>query len=139
MKKIIVGLILIGFCMGVNASEITEDYFDIATNYCIDGDYYQALTYLDKILAIEPDNTNIKDLRNGLNSIMHGKNTSYVSSVPVKNSINAKKIGDVTSELSALEAGNDYWSYYFLGELYKQNKDYKKAISSYIKSINTYL
>ena len=63
MKKIIL-LCLIFPCIMVNASEITEDYFDIASNYCTYGNYKDALTYIEKIISIEPANTNAIEMKN---------------------------------------------------------------------------
>lgn len=118
------------------ANEITEDYFDIATNYCIEGNYREAVNYLDKILLMESDNKTVSDLRNGLRLIMQGKNTSFIipKSYAVKQSIDAKRLGD--DELSSLVKGNDCWAFYFLGEYYRQNKDYKQAIDYFVKSVN---
>ena len=134
MKK----LLLIGFLLTMPAwaSEITEDYFDIASNYCIQGNYTQAANYLDKILQLEPNNKNIQDLRNGLRQIIQGKNTSFIKSAAVNKSITAKKSGDKQAELTALLGGNDYWAYYFTGIYYKENKDYTNAISYFVKSVN---
>ncbi|MBQ8168495.1 hypothetical protein IJZ97_03670, partial [bacterium] len=67
MKRfLLTGLFFALVCQNVLASEITEDYFDIATNYCIEGNYRVAANYLDKILMIEPNNKEFSDLRNGL-------------------------------------------------------------------------
>jgi len=140
MKRfLLTGLLFATICLNVNASEITEDYFDIATNYCIEGNYRQALSYLDKILALEPTNKSVSDLRFGLNQIIQGKNTSFIipKSIAVKHAINAKKSGNKQGELTALTSGNDYWAYYFLGEYYRQNKDYNQAINYFIKSVNS--
>ncbi|MBQ8168491.1 hypothetical protein IJZ97_03650, partial [bacterium] len=77
-------------------------------------------------------------LRNGLRQIIQGENTSFIipKSYAVKQSIEAKKVGNKQAELTALAGGNDYWAFYFLGEYYKQNKDYKQAIDFFIKSVN---
>ena len=69
MKKLLLSVILIfaaGILIPVFASEIEEDYLDIAANYCIMGDYQTAMEYLDKILTINPDNRYVKDLKKGL-------------------------------------------------------------------------
>ncbi len=136
---LLTGLFFILLCPSVSANEIVEDYFDIATNYCIEGDYNEAVDYLDKILLIEPENKNVQDLRNGLRQIIQGKNTSFVlpKSNAVKQSIGFKASGDKEGELTALSGGTDYWSYYFLGLYYRQNKDYKQAINYFVKSVNS--
>lgn len=138
-KLLLTGLFFILLCPSVSANEIVEDYFDIATNYCIEGDYNEAVDYLDKILLIEPENKNVQDLRNGLRQIIQGQNTSFVlpKSNAVKQSIGFKASGDKEGELTALSGGTDYWSYYFLGLYYRQNKDYKQAINYFVKSVNS--
>ena len=47
-----------------SASEITDDYFDIATNYFNTNNYAKAIEYLDNILKLEPDNLQAQTLRN---------------------------------------------------------------------------
>lgn len=139
MKKILLSIILSIFAYGACfANEVTEDYFDIATNYCVEGNYREAANYLDKILLIEPNNQGVKNLRDGLRQIIQGKGRSFVisTSPAVRQSMEAKKIGNKQGELSALSSGNDYWAYYYLGEYYKENKDYNNALNYYIKSIN---
>ncbi|MBE7709611.1 MAG: hypothetical protein E7Z93_04090 [Cyanobacteria bacterium SIG32] len=137
MKRFLLAGLLF-FSLGAHANEITEDYFDIATNYCLNGNYRQAVIYLDKILMLEPENKSVTDLRNGLNQIIKGYNTSFIvsKSNAVKQAVEAKKNGDKQKELNSFLSGNDYWAYYFLGEYYKQNKDYSQAINYYIKSVN---
>ena len=66
MKKFLLSLILsIAICCNIPvlADEVEEDYFDIAANYCVIGDYESALIYLDKILTINPNNQKIVDLK----------------------------------------------------------------------------
>lgn len=137
-KLFIIGLLFVLSGSFVYSNEMTEDYFDIATNYCIEGNYSEALSYLDKILLIEPNNKTVLDLKNGLQQIIKGKNFSFIipKSNAVKQSIEMKKIGNKQGELTSLTSGNDYWAYYFLGQFYKQNKDYNQAISYLIKSVN---
>lgn len=137
-KLFIIGLLFVLSGSFVYSNEMTEDYFDIATNYCIEGNYSEALSYLDKILLIEPNNKTVLDLKNGLQQIIKGKNFSFIipKSNAVKQSIEMKKIGNKQGELTSLTSGNDYWAYYFLGQFYKQNKDYNQAIGYLIKSVN---
>lgn len=139
MKRLLItGLFLSLLFCSAQANEITEDYFDIATNYCIEGNYIEAANYLDKILLIEPENKNVQDLRNGLKHIIQGNNTSFIlsKSPAVQKAVNAKKSGNRELELSALSSGNDFWAYYFLGEYYKNTKNYSQAVTYYIKSVN---
>jgi len=140
MKKFLIAALFLSFIVcPVFSSEMTEDYFDIATNYVIEGNYREALNYLDKILMLEPQNSSVQDLRNGLRQIVQGNNKSFIlpKSPAVKQSIDAKKAGNRQGELSALNSGNDYWAYYFLGEYYKENGDYSQAVNYFVKSINS--
>lgn len=45
------------------ASELTDDYFDIANNYYCSNNYAKALEYLDLILAIDTNDTRARILR----------------------------------------------------------------------------
>ena len=140
MKRLLLAaLFCVIYCPFACANEVVEDYFDIATNYCVEGDYIQAANYLDKILLIEPNNKTVQDLRNGLKQIIQGRNTSFIlpKSAAVNQAVNYKKSGNKQSELTALTGGSDYWAYYFLGQFYRQNKDYNQAINYFIKSVNT--
>ena len=140
MKKFLLTALFLSFIIcPAFSNEMTEDYFDIATNYVIEGNYREALNYLDKILMIEPNNASVQDLRNGLRQIVQGNNKSFIlpKSPAVKQSIDAKKTGNKQGELNALTSGNDYWAYYFLGEYYKENKDFTQAITYFIKSVNS--
>ena len=138
MKKLLLIVLLLGFAYSVPASEITEDYLDMAASYCVQGNYREAIGYLDKILIIEPDNRNVQDLRNGLRQLLQGNRSSFIipKSNGVKQAINAKKQGNKDGELNALLSSNDYWANYFLGQYYKNNKDYNKAVSYFVKSVN---
>ena len=139
MKKLILtGLFFALLCPFAFANEMTEDYFDIATNYCIEGNYTEAIKYLDNILSVEPNNVTVQDLKNGLQQIIEGKNTSFIlpKSNAVKQAVNYKKAGNKAGELTALTDGKDYWAYYFLGQFHRQNKNYTQAISFFVKSVN---
>ena len=140
MKKILLATLFVSLvCSPVFSNEITEDYFDIATNYVVQGNYREASNYLDKILLIEPNNKSVQDLRNGLRQIIQGNRKSFIlpKSTAVKQSVDAKRTGNKDGELNALLSGNDYWAYYFLGEYYKDNKDYTQAINNFVKSVNS--
>lgn len=138
MRKILLAGLVFILSVGYScANEITDDYFDIATNYCIQGNYRAASEYLDRILLIEPDNKSVSDLRNGLRQVMQGNKTSFVQSLPVIKAKNARNLGNQEKELKELSLGNDYWSYYFLGEFYKKNENYSEAIAAYVKSVNS--
>jgi len=142
MKKILLSLILaISFCyIPVFANEIEDDYFDIAANYCVVGDYNSALVYLDKILTINPSNKHALDLKNGLNHVISKDNKSFIDNVSplVRQAMEYKRIGDETSEwntlVKATEDSNAYIAYYYLGNFYRSKKEYKNALNAYSAS-----
>ena len=78
MKKFIL-LCLIFPCLSVCASELTEDYFDIAADYATYGKYNEAMVYVDKILQLEPNNIDAKDLKNTLVRVTNSNAKSYLT------------------------------------------------------------
>lgn len=136
MKKFIL-LCLIFPCMFVGANEMTEDYMDIATNYCTYGKYKDAISYIEKILLIEPDNTEAKELKNTLLRITNPNIKSYLASTNqnINQAIAKKMSGDKNGQLAALEGTNDFWSNYFLAEYYRDNNNPLNAINYYQKAI----
>ncbi len=138
MKKLLL-LCLIFPCIAASSSEITEDYFDIATNYSTYGKYNDAITYLDKILQLEPNNNEAKDLKNTLLRITNPNSKSYLTTKNknINNSEIAKRQGNYEKEISSLNAvANDFWSVYSLAEVYFNNSDYKNAINTYQRAIS---
>lgn len=136
MKKFIL-LCLMFPCIFVCANEMTEDYMDIATNYCIYGKYKDAINYVEKILLIEPDNTDAKELKNTLLRITNPNIQSYLSSTNqnIGQASAKKKFGDRVGQLDSLNKSNDFWSNYLLAEYYKDNNNSLNAISYYQKAI----
>lgn len=138
MKKFFL-LCLIFPCIAVSSSEITEDYFDIATNYSTYGKYSDAIIYLDKILQLEPNNKDAKDLKNTLQRVTNPNSKSYLTSKnkDINNSKIAKRQGNYEKEISSLNAtSNDFWATYSLAEIYLNNHDYKNAIYNFQKAIS---
>lgn len=125
------------------SSEIEEDYLDIASNYCITGDYNTALEYLNKILTLNPDNKYVQDLKKGLTHIISKDNKSFVESLNplVKQSQEFKYKGDEKKELDLLtqaaQGQNSYLAYYFLGNYYADKQNYLKAADSYNSSVSS--
>lgn len=67
MKRIILTAIIAILTAGyVNAGALTEDYIDIASSFAKEGKYSQALNYINKALAIEPQNARIVEMKNDL-------------------------------------------------------------------------
>ncbi len=138
MKKFLLSVILCLVAGGaVYASEIEEDYLDMAASYCITGEYRTAIEYLDKILYLNPDNKKVQDLKKGLNHILSGDKNSYVSSLNpyVKQAMDYKRVGSEQGEyqtlLNATSQPNAYLAYYYLGNFYRERQDYIKALDSY--------
>lgn len=127
----------------IYANELTEDYFDIAVNYCIEGNYNEANIYINKILAIEPNNNDAKNLKTTLARINDPKSLSYISNHnnQVKISTDFKKLGNKNKELETLtnslkNNSNNYWTSYMLAEFYRKNNDTNNAIAYYKKTLN---
>ena len=140
MKKFVLSIIL-GLVMGCNlpvfASEIEEDYLDIAANYCVVGDYESAMVYLDKILEINPENKQVSDLKKGLAHVIVKDKKSFVTGVNphVKQAHEYKRVGDTKKEYKSLidgtESKNAYLAYYYLGNFHRDNDEYLKALDFY--------
>lgn len=140
MKKLLLSLILllvVNISVPVLGNEIEDDYLDIASNYCVMGDYNKAIEYLDKILSINPNNQQVIDLKKGLTHVISQDKKSFVESVNplVKQSQEYKRVGDEQMELSTLNkatnSDNAYLAYYYLGNFYRLKHDYQKAIDAY--------
>lgn len=142
MKKIILSVILIlSICtIPVISSEVEDDYFDIAANYCVFGNYNSAMEYLDKILTINPNNQRAMNLKKGLAHVISGDKSSFVENVNplIKQAMEYKRTGDEQAELRTLmqatQGSNSYLAYYYLGNLYRLKKDYQHALDAYNSS-----
>ncbi len=145
MKRLLLTIVLIiftGCTLPVFSNEIEEDYFDIASSYCVTGDYNTAIEYLDKILILNPNNTRIRDLKRGLQHVISQDKKSFVSSVNpyVKQAQENKRIGDEDKEVSSLLEGvrssNSYLAYYYLGNFYRDKRDYMTALDYYNAAVS---
>ena len=145
MKKLLlfIALIsLINISTPVLSNEIEDDYLDIASNYCVMGDYNKAMEYLDKILSINPNNKRVQDLKKGLTHVISKDKISFVETAnpQIKQAQEYKRAGDEQMELSELtnatQAENGYLAYYYLGNFYRLKHDYKKAIDSYNNAVS---
>lgn len=145
MKKLVLyALICIALSASIpaQASEIAEDYLDMATSYCVSGNYTQALDYLNKILILEPGNRDILGLKNGLKRLQSGNSTSIAVSnnVKLQQAENFKKVGDKSKEFENLTAAvnaGGYWPNMFMGDYYKNSRAYSQAIPYYQKALNS--
>lgn len=146
MKNFLLFLIISAISISVNlpalSDEIEEDYLDIASNYCVLGDYNSAIEYLDKILTINPNNQQVITLKRGLTHIITKDKKSFVDSVnpTIRDAQEYKRMGDEKMELETLkqaaETENAYLAYYYLGNFYRSKNDYLHAIDAYNASVS---
>ena len=138
MKKLVL-LCLIFPCLCACANEVTEDYFDIAADYATYGKYSDAMIYVDKILQIEPNNADAKDLKNTLIRVTNNNAKSYLTynDKTIQHAQQQKMSGDKSGQISTLaNATSDFWSMFVLAQLYRNNGDYKSAINYYQKAVS---
>lgn len=136
MKKFLL-LCLIFPCLCVCASEITEDYFDIAADYATYGKYSDAMIYVDKILQIEPNNADAKDLKNTLIRVTNPNAKSYLTynDKTLQQAQQYKMSGEKSKMIAVLaNATSDFWAMFLLAQNYRDNGDYKNAINYYQKA-----
>lgn len=67
MKKGILFFVLVLLALQfqncVSATELSEDYFDIASNYYVSNNYAKALEYIDLVLKFDPNNAKATELK----------------------------------------------------------------------------
>ena len=138
--KTLVSACIIGFLFSTTsifASELTEDYFDIASEYATYGKYSDAMVYVDKILQLEPNNSDAKELKNTLIRVTNSNAKSYLTSFDknYQQAENYKNQGNKSKQISQLaSATSDYWSMFTLANIYKNNSDFKNAVTYYQKA-----
>lgn len=142
MKKIL----LLGFIVSIAlfsksyANEMVEDYMDIAKNYAVQGDYSGATAYFNRILTIEPNNQEVKDNIKMLQRFVSPVKKSYASRVNqnLDNAMNARKNGDMQGMLNYIKSastGAGFLYYNFLGEYYKETRQYNLAIAAFNQAL----
>jgi len=145
MKKLLSFLIVcvaFGLCIPAFADEIEEDYLDIASSYCVMGNYDAAMEYLDKIIAKNPDNKQVADLKRGLSHIISQDKKTFVTSVnpSIKKAQEYKRQGNEKMEYASLiegtEGDNSYLAFYYLGNFYRDRNEFAKAIDAYNSSLS---
>lgn len=140
MKKGLLVVSLVVTCLlwvnNVRASELTDDYFDIATNYFNSNNLAKSLEYLDLILGIEPDNLKAKVLHDKISPPKTNPTENAKDMATVFNAVNPGSvvITEVPQEdLSKVVYDSDY--YCKKGQEFYQKKDYDTAIEYFYKSI----
>lgn len=118
------------------ASELSDDYFDIANNYYTSNNYAKSLEYLDLVLQIEPDNQSAKNLRDKLSPPVVKAQSTAVPSVlsTVNNLENIVILSVPQADIEKMAYDSNYYNQ--KGQELYQKKDYDTAIEYFYKSIN---
>jgi len=154
MKKrlLIIFLVLLFISQSNSAfsSELTDDYFDIATNYFNSNNYAKALEYLDFIIKIEPDNLSANTLRNkivpptaliAIAPCPTSAITNPQSTPEAQNCLKTKQVpeniitvGGPKSDIENISYDSNYYN--TKGQELFNQKEYDTAIKYFYKSIN---
>ncbi len=144
MKKGLLISVLFLLCISLPnfafASDLTDDYFDIAVEYFNQNDYAKAMEYLGYILQIEPDNLPALTLKNKI--CPPPKPEPEADAVPISSTTQDAVLTVVKStDVSAvqIDVGNvvydaDYYN--TKGQEAYQKKDFDSAIEYFFKAIN---
>ncbi len=141
MKRILLIIFILILSLPVLANEMEEDYLDIASNYCVLGDYGSAISYLDKILEINKGNTRIQGLKYGLSGIIYRTHQNHASSITqgMQESMRFKRDGDIKSEyaslVNAINYNHSYMDYYNIGNFFVEVGERQKALQAFDKAI----
>lgn len=139
MKKGILFLVLALSLMALqlanfaSASELTDDYFDIASNYYNSNNLAKALEYLDLIMIIEPNNLTAKTLRDKISPPAQIADAGCAVS---PDSQVAEQVSIVETPQKIIEKvtyDSDYYN--TKGQEFYQRRDYNLAIEYFCKSI----
>lgn len=128
MKKgiLISVLFLMCFCHfnSTFASELTDDYFDIAVIYFNVKDYSKAMLYLDFVLSLEPDNLPAETLKN--------KISPPLVEAPQPDTVSISSAASSTQPEQKAYTSDEYMAQ---GESFYFKKDYSSAITCFYKAI----
>jgi len=143
MKKtvILLALILAGTMVPAYSAdnEIIEDYMDMASHNALLGDYEDAVKYLDKIIKLAPQDEEYPKLKNLLYQLGTKNQKSFITGyiADIDKSMSARRVGDNVSEGDILQdaaKNNNFWIYHYLGEYFRENKQYNDAIEAYFRA-----
>lgn len=140
MKKgiILFVLVLFGLQGTAFASDLTDDYFDIATNYYNANNFAKALEYIDSIIAIEPDNQKAKELRDKISpkDKENQEDAKQILKVLTSGSqpLQSFTVLDVPqADVEKMSYNSDYYN--TKGQDFYLKKDFDTAIEYFYKSI----
>ena len=140
MKKSLITLLIIltgcFFPVCADVQEIIEDYMDIVSNDCIIGDYADAVKYLDRIMQIDPKNEEFPKLKDLLFQLGTKNQKSFITgyNADLDKAMTYKKLGDRINQSDILKnatKSNSFWVYSYLGDFYRENRDFKAAVEAY--------
>lgn len=141
MRKGILFCVLVLFVLQlavtVNANELTDDYFDIATNYFNSNNYAKAIEYLDLILAIEPKNVSAKTLRDRISppaideAVATQQTAKVLSTAPNPEAVTIVEVPKANTE--EIVYNSDY--YCNKGQEFYNKKDFDSAVEYFHKSV----
>ncbi len=119
--------------------EIYEDYMDIISGNCVIGDYQDAVKYLDKLITLDPQNKDFKKLKDLLYQLGTKNQRSFITgyNADLDKAFAYIKQGDRVSAgnilKDATKSGN-FWVYSYLGDFYRENRDYPQAVAAYFNA-----
>lgn len=134
---ILSGLLLINPIGTVWASELTDDYFDIATNYYNSNNYAKSLEYLDLIIVIEPNNQNAKALRDKISPPALDKTDDSKATAAILNQAKTPEAVVIveTPQINLEKVVYDSDYYNSKGQEFYNKRDFDSAIQYFHKSI----
>ena len=143
MKKLVILSVIavLGVVTPVFATEqeIIEDYMDIVSNDCLLGDYADAVKYLDRIMQIIPQDKDVPRLKKLLYQLGTTDQRSFMDGYnkEIDKALTYKRVGDRINMGNALveatKTGN-FWAFGYLGDYYRETKNYKPAIDAYFQA-----
>jgi len=144
MKKGILFFVFVSLALQLvsfaSAGELTDDYFDIATNYFNSNNFAKSLEYLDLIMQIEPENLAAKTLRDKISPPAVDVSKQTVEAEQTEPALKVVKSPENLVVLNVPQADTEKMAYnsdYYnkKGQEFYSQKDYNTAIEYFYKSI----
>lgn len=142
MKKgILLSVIILSFLLStclVHASELTDDYFDIATNYYNSNNMAKALEYLDLIITIAPQNNEAKSFRDKISPPPIDSEKTAEQTAKILDVTKAPENVIIVESPQPVEVKAAYDSDYYntKGQEFYNNQNFNMAVEYFCKSIS---